>query len=428
MRPGSVSTGRTENVPTTDHSNSVERAEDRTVRSSPPARGDDTVVLDPRSFDDDAAEPTVVRSEFASPELPDETRCGFIPGYSIVGRLGEGGMGIVYQAIQERLQRAVALKVLTPRHATNPDFVARFKREAMAIARLNHPNIVTAYDYGECEGRFWMALEYIEGMDCEQLAAMRGKVPLEEVLDIAREAVLGLSHALNCGIIHRDVKPANLMIVPERRDASFAMNGRVKVTDLGLARITENSRAMESEKTQLGVIVGTPCYMAPEQARGEEVDFRADIYSLGATLYRLITGDDPHDAPTAIEALRRKADERIAHPRDFVPDIDPELVLVLDRMMARSPDARYQSYEELLYDIEAVRSGVRPSTAEVPPGETSFEPARAPLRQGWRTRLPEAADLLDVILPSPDEPAFVTAMRIAVPLVAGFALALMLRR
>ncbi|MCB1282326.1 MAG: serine/threonine protein kinase, partial [Salinibacterium sp.] len=138
----------------------------------------------------------------------DESRCGFIPGYSILGAIGRGGMGIVYQAIQEKLQRVVALKVLTPSKAVHPDYIQRFRSEAMAVARLNHPNVVAAYDYGEAEGRFYLAIEYVEGLDGAEMLAKKGRLDELSAVCIARDTVLGLSHALSQGIIHRDIKPA----------------------------------------------------------------------------------------------------------------------------------------------------------------------------------------------------------------------------
>ncbi len=304
----------------------------------------------------------------------EESRCGFIPGYSILGSLGQGGMGVVYQAIQERLQRVVALKVLRPSREGNAEFVSRFKREAMAVARLNHPNIVTAYDYGEVDGRFYLAIEYVEGRDGAELIAHKGRLVEREAIALIRDAVLGLSHALSHGIIHRDVKPANLMLTSEAaKDASGgALTGRLKVTDLGLAQIREDAQELGDLNPDSGKIVGTPSYMSPEQARGEEVDFRGDIYALGATLLHFLTGIKPFEADTAYEVLALKAQSQLTHPQDLVDSISDDTILVLDRMMAKNRGARYQSYEELLLDLVALLAGRKPATHQVHSKSSSF--------------------------------------------------------
>ena len=306
----------------------------------------------------------------------EESRCGFIPGYSIVGRLGQGGMGVVYQAIQEKLQRVVALKVLVPGESGNPVFIERFKREAMAVARLNHPNIVTAYDYGEAAGRFFMAIEYVDGVNGDELLDEKGRLSEYEAVTIIRDAVLGLSHALSAGIIHRDVKPANLMLTGEaQRDASGgAMSGRVKVTDLGVAKIRENAQRVERRHTLSSTIMGTPSYMAPEQARGESVDFRGDIYGLGATLYQFLTGLKPFDASTPLKILERQVSDKLTHPQDLEPELGDGICRVLDRMLARSASARYQSYEELLRDLQALVVGQKPKTGTVSEEASSLRP------------------------------------------------------
>ncbi len=304
-----------------------------------------------------------------------ESRCGFIPGYSILGSLGQGGMGVVYQAIQERLQRVVALKVLRPSREGDVEFIERFKQEAMAVARLNHPNIVTAYDYGEAEGRFYLAIEYVEGRDCSEILASKGRLSEREALALIRDAVLGLSHALSHGIIHRDVKPANLMLTSQAaQDASGGvLSGRLKVTDLGLAQIREDAQELRQQAWDAGKIVGTPSYMAPEQARGEDVDFRADIYALGATLFHFLTGIKPYDADTAIEVLAKKAHTRLPHPQDLTDSIADDTALVLDRMMAKDKSNRYQSYEELLLDLIALLGGRKPATTPLSPKRSSFD-------------------------------------------------------
>lgn len=312
-------------------------------------------------------------------EIPDESRCGFIPGYSLLGRLGRGGMGVVYQAIQERLQRVVAIKVLRPIQGREEESVQRFKSEAMALARLHHPNIVAAYDYGEAMGKLYLVLEYVEGMDCAEAIEMHGKFPEHRALSIARDAVLGLSHALKAGIIHRDVKPANLILVAQTdQDASRgAFSTTVKVTDLGLARmVADELEHRPQDLTSAGMIVGTPCYMAPEQARAESVDFRGDIYGLGATLYHMVTGEKPFTGQSWVDVLDRKCapEAAISHPQDICGDLSDGTARILDRMLAFRAAQRYPSYEDLLTDIQLVLSGHSPKTPPVDRAESSLRP------------------------------------------------------
>ncbi|MFT7619576.1 MAG: serine/threonine protein kinase [Planctomycetota bacterium] len=338
---------------------------------------DGTIVLAPSSANDMTEENSDLKSqdEDAFFGEAEESRCGFIPGYSILGSLGEGGMGVVYQAIQERLQRVVALKVLRPSRVSNADFVERFEREAMAVARLNHPNIVTAYDYGEVDGRFYLAIEYVEGRDGAELIAYEGRLIEREAIELIRDAVLGLSHALSHGIIHRDVKPANLMLTSQAaQDASGGLfSGRLKVTDLGLAQIRENAGELYTDTIDSGKIVGTPSYMSPEQARGEEVDFRGDIYALGATLYHFLTGIKPFEGETSYEILEAKIHSHMTHPQDLVATISDDTCLVLDRMMAKHRDARYQNYEDLLLDLVALLAGRKPVCGQVESHLSSFD-------------------------------------------------------
>ncbi|HGY91291.1 MAG TPA: serine/threonine protein kinase [Planctomycetes bacterium] len=345
------------------------QAHDGASVPSPVIEDDDgTLVLSPDEMPRPSSEDPELEDDLLNPA--EGSRCGFIPGYSLVGKLGRGGMGIVYQAIQEKLQRVVALKVLTPAKANDPRYVQRFRREAMAIARLNHPNIVTAYDYGEANGRFYLAIEYVDGPDAAELIARRGRIGLIEAICIARDTVLALNHALSQGIIHRDIKPANLMLLNEDiRDENGGLSGGVvKLTDLGLAKIRENAQSgVRRRTTGRNLVVGTPGYMAPEQARGEAADFRVDIFSLGLTLYHMVTGEKPCKASSLAEVFEYLESGRLVHPQDLADDVSDAFVRVLDRMCARTPEARYQSYEELLMDLQALIVGMEPATVPVDP-------------------------------------------------------------
>lgn len=320
-------------------------------------------------------------------EVAEGSRCGLIPGYSVLGELGRGAMSVVYQAVQEKLNRVVALKVLSPNQELGSASIELFQREAKAVGALNHPNIVTAFDYGEERGRFYLALEYIDGANCLELIERDG--PLDEAtsLRIVRGTILGLSHALEQGIIHRDVKPANLLFSSDGpRDARHLETASmVKVTDLGLALMEETALGVTSERGRRNIVAGTPAYMAPEQARGEDVDFRADIYALGATLYHMLTGQRPFDLSSLSELVREKEDASLPHPQDVIPTIRTPLCWLLERMLARTPEHRYQSYECLLADVDTLLEGEVPRINAIDPEHSSLAPAQSGGRRRRRS-------------------------------------------
>ncbi|MGE0706376.1 MAG: serine/threonine-protein kinase [Planctomycetota bacterium] len=303
-------------------------------------------------------------------ELLDSLSEDFVPGFKLGRELGRGAMGVVYEATQKRLDRKVALKVVNPALSSNAAYVRRFKREALTLAKLNHPNIVQVYDYGEVQGRIYLALEFVEGEDVAELMKRQGALPQEIAVPIARDAALGLSHAHHHGVIHRDIKPANLLMQTTAKDAS----GRrfpTKVTDLGLAREADPQGA--GELTAAGTILGTPAYMAPEQTEGEAADYRSDIYALGATLYHMLTAKVPYHDSSVVNMLVRKRTERLPNPQSVVEEISGALVRVMDRMLARSPGVRYQTYEELIDDLDRVMLGQSPATPPVPFDQSSLD-------------------------------------------------------
>ncbi len=429
---------RTERVPLPSLDDPVAEPRTEDLGRAPGTIEDGTQVL--RRSSDDPSDPSPTpddlilspdRLAFAS--QAEESRCGFIPGYSILGSLGRGGMGVVYQAIQERLQRVVALKVLTPANHHDRDYVVRFEREAMAVARLNHPNIVTAYDYGEAEGRFYLAIEYVEGLDGAEVVEQQGRIGQDDAVAMARDAVLGLSHALSHGIIHRDIKPANLMLTAEaHRDASGgALSGRLKVTDLGLAQIREHAQDRRDGQLDAGKIVGTPCYMAPEQSRGESVDFRGDIYALGATLYHFVTGLSPFEGDDPYQVIRDKHEKALEHPQDLVPELSDDFCLVLDRMLARDREERHQSYEELLADLQGLLNGEGVITRHPPETSSLAPPARRRFKL-FRSRRDTATPLplrLHESAACEEREPFERLRRVLgflVPMAIGFGLALLL--
>jgi len=247
--------------------------------------------------------------------------------------LGTGGMAVVMLAEQMPLGRLVAVKVLRREMLPNRKAVDRFLREALAGARLNHTNIVQTYDAGTIGGLLFIAMEYIEGDDVSHWIKRFGKLPVSLALSMAIQAAVGLAFAHEKGVIHRDVKPSNLM---------FAKEGRVKILDLGIAKVLHEEAP---EKARMGI--GTLVYMPPEQTRdASQVDARADIYSLGASLYKMVTGNAPFKYKSVEDMIQAIRKEPLPDPRTYVPDLPEALVAVLNKAMAKDPDDRFQTMKE----------------------------------------------------------------------------------
>src|SRR4051812_16717621 len=262
--------------------------------------------------------------------------------YRIVRKLGTGGMANVYLAEDEVLGRRVAIKILNDRHAGDDQFVERFRREAKNAASLSHPNIVSIYDRGEAEGTYYIAMEYLDGRTLKELIVARGPAPLTVAVEYARQILSALRFAHRHGIVHRDIKPHNVLVDAE---------GRVKVTDFGIAR------AGTSQMTEAGSIVGTAQYLSPEQARGTNVDQRSDVYSLGIVLYELLTGTVPFNGDTPVEIAMKHLSTLPEPPSAKRPDIPRDLDLIVMRALAKDPLDRYQSAEEMDADLERFLRG-----------------------------------------------------------------------
>ena len=262
--------------------------------------------------------------------------------YRVVRLIGEGGMGSVYEAEHRVMQRAVALKVIKRAFTDNPARVERFRREVRTAARLSHPNIVTTYDAEDTGTTLFLVMEYVEGVSLGRLVKERGPLPVPEACDHVRQAALGLQHAHERGMVHRDVKPDNLMLVASP-DASAP--GVVKVLDFGLAALTaERSDGV----TNTNVIMGTPDYMAPEQAEdARRADIRADVYSLGCTLYYLLTGNVPYPAATSLLKILAHREKSLPSLGQARPEVPPGLARVVARMLAKKPEDRYQTPREV---------------------------------------------------------------------------------
>jgi eukaryotic-like serine/threonine-protein kinase len=303
--------------------------------------------------------------------------------YRIQRKLGAGGMADVYLAEDQELGRRVAIKILNGRHANDAQFIERFRREAKNAAALNHPNIVSIYDRGNAEDTYYIAMEFLDGRTLKELIVSRGAAPINVAIEYARQILSALRFAHRHGIVHRDIKPHNVLVDAE---------GRVKVTDFGIAR------AGTSQMTETGSIVGTAQYLSPEQARGGEVDPRSDLYSLGIVLYELLTGKTPFDGDTPVEIAMKHLSNAPKPPSKLRPDIPPELDMVVLRALAKNPDDRYQSADEMEADLERVARGARVSAATV---DTATQVLRRPAAAAAATTAASATAATMIAPPAP---------------------------
>jgi serine/threonine protein kinase len=273
-----------------------------------------------------------------------------LAGYEILGELGRGGMGVVYKARHRLMERTVALKVIHRRLLAGHEPVERFEREVKAAAALNHPNVVTAFDAVQVGDEHVLVMEFVAGVTLAQLVERDGPLPVGIACDYARQAALGLQHAFEQGLVHRDIKPQNLMLTPQ---------GRVKVLDFGLARL---HRGEPGALTASGMVMGTPDYLAPEQAADPRAaDIRADLYSLGCTLYFLLVGQPPFPGGTFVQKLEahaRKAPPPLCRRR---PEVPAGLARVVERLLAKDPARRYQSPAEVAAALEPFTRPVSPA-------------------------------------------------------------------
>jgi eukaryotic-like serine/threonine-protein kinase len=275
--------------------------------------------------------------------------------YQILDRLGEGGASEVFKAWDTIRGRIVALKVLRQHLATRPEAVEELRREQQAIVLLVHPNIIKTYDAAQVDGLHYFAMEYVEGLDLHQYVQRHGPLTVEQACECVRQTATGLQHAHQAGLVHRDVKPANLFLLHPSADAPTAGPSRrrsgetvVKILDWGLARLksstNESGSAPDADfDAEKGLLIGTADYLAPEQARDATlVDIRADIYSLGCVFYYLLTGEPPFSAPSLMQKLMQHRDEAPPAVQAKRPDVGDELNAVVLRMMAKQPEKRFQ--------------------------------------------------------------------------------------
>ena len=287
--------------------------------------------------------------------------------YELGERLGTGGMSTVVLAFDRRLERPVAIKLLAEHLADDRQFVARFRREALSVARLVHPNIVQVFDFGldEGSGRQYIVMEYVQGQSCAEILRERGMLPVAEALGIISQACRGLDYAHQGGVVHRDVKPGNLL----RSD-----DGVVKLADFGIAKAISE----ESSITQVGSVLGTAAYLAPEQATGQEATARSDIYGLGVVTYQLLSGRLPYEAATLTELALKQQREAPPLLDQLNPEVTPELATAVDRALALDPEDRYATAEEMRQALgDGARGIAWDRGAPVRTHATSVAPAAA---------------------------------------------------
>jgi serine/threonine protein kinase len=289
-------------------------------------------------------------------------------GYQLVERLGIGGMGEVYKAVQLSLGRQVALKILAPELTTDRTFVERFMREARAAGKLNHPNIVQVHDSGEAHGIYFISMEYVDGGSVQDLITGGRKLSQNRSTEIVLQAARALEYAQKVGIVHCDIKPDNLMLTSA---------GDVRLSDLGIAKQTNERGSAD----QADGVFGSPHYMAPEQARGLQLDHRSDLYSLGITYYRLVLGRVPFNGKDAKEIMEHQVFDEPEDPRQIDPTLVAMTYTILNRLMRKRPGERYQTAANLISDLEIALEQMK---SGLPTGKFSRTPI--PARRSHKSR------------------------------------------
>jgi serine/threonine-protein kinase len=293
--------------------------------------------------------------------------------YELHRRLARGGMADVFLARDQLLDRPVAVKVLFAEFATDPSFVARFRREAQAAANLTHPNIVSVYDWGEEGGTYFIVMEYVEGRSLAEILRAEGRLHPQRAADIAADIATALGFAHRNGVVHRDVKPGNVLISP---------TGQVKVADFGIARAVGSDA--EDNLTQAGSVMGTATYFSPEQAQGLPLDPRSDLYALGVVLYEMVTGRPPFSGDSPVAIAYKHVQEQPVPPRQIDPEVPAALEAIILRLLAKNPADRYASAEDLRADLRRFREGL-PVAATVAAGAGGAAGAAAPVAAAQAT-------------------------------------------
>src|SRR3954466_15028175 len=312
--------------------------------------------------------------------------------YELEELVGTGGMSSVFRAHDKLLERKVALKVLHEQYTEDDEYVERFRREARAVARLSHPNIVTVIDRGEADGRQFIVFEYVDGENLKSAIEARGPMPTEQAVALAHQIARALAFAHEHGLVHRDVKPQNVLLNGD---------GRAKVTDFGIARSMDVKHGM----TQTGAVLGTSDYIAPEQAQGQTISAQTDVYSLGVVLYELLTGEVPFPGENFVAVAMRHINEPPPSARARRPDVSPRLDAALQRAMAKDPADRFPSMDafcaELAVCLQELQGGAPNSVpAFVPPpaAPAATQIVSRPARRGPRPRRRSGVPVAVVVL------------------------------
>ena len=301
--------------------------------------------------------------------------------YELIRKLGEGGMGAVYQAKDSRTNEQVALKVLPRSRARDNTFLQRFEAEANAAFVVDHPNIIRGLDVGNADGYHFLVMEYIDGEDVYSLLGQKGRFPEREALRILEQIASALDHIHGERLVHRDIKPENILVTA---------SGTAKLADLGLA--VDKEAQGRRRITKAGIAMGTPFYLSPEQIQGKsEIDIRSDIYSLGATVYEMVTGRPPFDGETSAVVMMKHLNEQVPSPHDIDRQISISFCHLLEKMMAKDPAERYQSPAELLADLRLIAAGKYPISERPVPGRSSVSrPTGVHGDGGVSSRMPAA--------------------------------------
>lgn len=322
------------------------KPDDQEAKTKPTIEADETlnsVSAEASTIVGDVLEANVENNEIS---LDPDDKLG---KYVIRSKLGQGGMGAVFLAFDPMIEREVAIKVLPPAVANNPQALERFLSEAKATGKLNHPNVVAIYDIGQHEDLYYIVMELLGGSSLSDVVVQKGALSWQDACRITAEAAEGLAAAHSAGLVHRDIKPENLMLTQE---------GAVKVVDFGLSKLTDAANDTREAVTKAGQILGTPQYMSPEQFQGKTVDARSDIYSLGGTFYRLLTGRVPYDDCASImQVMYAHLEQPPPDPTKDVAKLPLECKQIIQRAMAKSPDDRYQDVGELAVELKSLFLG-----------------------------------------------------------------------
>jgi len=296
---------------------------------------------------------------------------GALGNFLLLNALGIGGMGTVYKAIDLSLKRFLAVKILRKQLATDPHFVDNFAQEARAAAAVNHPNVAQVYSFGEHDGQYYLAMELLERGSLDDRMTRLGKLPEREVLEIGIQIAGGLQAAYRCGLLHRDIKPGNIL---------FNSEGTPKLVDFGLAR--GQPEATEEADQPGGMVWGTPYYIAPEKLRGQSEDFRSDMYSLGASLYHALAGHPPFESEPPGMAASKSAMPSAALAAT-TPGVQEFTTRIIGRMLAKTVADRYESYEALIHDLHEAERRLRCGTTEQPIALAVDSPSLAGRFAAW---------------------------------------------